>query len=61
LPSIDCITCGELGWDSNYKYRCDPVSTDSVSAVYHCLNKNLKIKEINGSYISKLAPSENRP
>jgi hypothetical protein len=26
-----------------------PVSTDSVTAVYHGLKKNLKIKEINGS------------
>jgi hypothetical protein len=30
-------------------YRCAPVSTDSVSAIYRGPPKNLKIKEINGS------------
>jgi hypothetical protein len=42
-------------------YSRAPVSTDSVSAVYRDPKKNWKIKEINGSYASKRAPSENGP
>jgi hypothetical protein len=43
------------------QYRRAPVSVDSVSAVYCGLKKILKIKEINGSYISKCVPSEDGP
>jgi hypothetical protein len=38
-----------------------PISTDSVSAVYRSPPQNLKIKEINGSLVSKYVPSENWP
>jgi hypothetical protein len=42
-----------------YQYSRAPVFTDSVSAVYRGPKKKLKIKEINGSSVSKRSPSEN--
>jgi hypothetical protein len=44
------------------KYRQTPVSADSViRGLQRAENKNWKIKEINGSLVSKRAPSENGP
>jgi hypothetical protein len=43
-----------------YKYSRVSVFTDSVSAVYRG-PKKMKMKDINGSSISKSAPSENGP
>jgi hypothetical protein len=43
-------------------YRCAPISTGSVSVVsviHSGPQKNFKIKEINGSWVSKRPPSEN--
>jgi hypothetical protein len=44
-----------------HTHRCAPVSVDSVFAVYSGPPKNLRMKEINGSYVSKFMPSKNGP
>jgi hypothetical protein len=46
---------------SNTPVQLSPVCNDSVSTVYRGPKKNWKIKEINGSWVSKRPPSENGP
>jgi hypothetical protein len=56
------FTFCNLIWNKIFiEYSRAPVSTDSVSAVYRGPKTKWKIKEINGSQVSKRAPSENVP